>query len=497
MKSTLNIILLLFILLVPVPCSAQGMRTIEAPAVTLDWPDAKELWTWQQLRQHWGKKWDYRTDFGFDESFVVPALMGKDDDILVNGNFICSQRSYTYLSPRGYTLAAGDFWRATRDVDSDILFCIMADRVSHLATRAEDDAEKKSYLENRVAPRVEKISENEYIISSRKGAITDKGVIPRHFRTIDAYVRDGGIITTSGYLDGLGPLLLKGEVSEKTFREEQLAAYREVYHFAFCGKGTVDDNPKVVKDYMARIARNKEQTSCWNMEAITPLSQIAYERERENHPEKFYSFGGYRDLNSIRATLGLPQVKVPGLNEGKFPNTNAGVATGKSVAKVLEKAAGRKWSDVLKERGGEHVYRADIEFGDVTVSYLIDHTWHKEAAIHAMLNYSTLISQSGLKPEELAASLNPRRNLVGDFDLWQRPQLDDNGLPVKGSENSFVTFMRGNSVVTLWLSGYDNEVYDLRPLARAIDKLLVEGMRKAGEPLTKEQDYLKEDAEKK
>ena len=57
--------------------------------------------------------------------------------------------------------------------------------------------------------------------------------------------------------------------------------------------------------------------------------------------------------------------------------------------------------------------------------------------------------------------------------------------------------MRGNSVVTLWLSGYDNEVYDLRPLARAIDKLLVEGMRKAGEPLTKEQDYLKEDAEKK
>ena len=86
---------------------------------------------------------------------------------------------------------------------------------------------------------------------------------------------------------------------------------------------------------------------------------------------------------------------------------------------------------------------------------------------------------------------------MGDFDLWQRPRLDDNGLPVKGSENSFVTFMRGNSVVTLWLSGYDNEVYDLRPLARAIDKLLVEGMRKAGEPLTKEQDYLKEDAEKK
>ena len=497
MKSILNTIALLLVSLSPVSYAALMVRTVDAPAVVRDWPEAKEVWTWQQLRKQWGKRWDYTTGSGCKEMYRIPSVKDEDARILVNGNFLCSQSSYVYLSPKGYTLADGNFWRVTRNVDADVLFRIMASKQGYHATKAEDDAKTKAYLESSDGPRVEKISENEYIFSGCMCAMTEKGQLSTHFRIITAYLRDNRMVTTAGCLDGTGPWILRGEVSEKAFREEQLAAYREVYDFAFGGKGAVDDNPKVVNDYQAIITRNRGETARWNLEAMTPLSQTAYMRERENHPEKFYSFGGYRDLNSIRATLGLPQFQLPGLDEGKFPNTNAGVATGKSVAKVLEKAARRKRSIILREEGGEHEYCADIEFGDVTVSYLIEHTWHREEAIHAMLNYATLVSQEGLKPEELAASLNPRRNLVGDFDLWKRPQLDDNGLPVKGSENSFVTFMRGNSVVTLWLSEYGNEVYDLRPLARAIDKLLVEGMRKAGEPLTREQDYLKEEKKQK
>ena len=75
-----------------------------------------------------------------------------------------------------------------------------------------------------------------------------------------------------------------------------------------------------------------------------------------------------------------------------------------------------------------------------------------------------------------------------------RQLMDDEGLPVKGSEKRSIYFTRGNTAVGVFT---DNPAFNVLPAARAIDKLLVEGMRKAGEPLTKEQDYLKEDAEKK
>ena len=83
---------------------------------------------------------------------------------------------------------------------------------------------------------------------------------------------------------------------------------------------------------------------------------------------------------------------------------------------------------------------------------------------------------------------------VGEYAVRLKPFVDTDGLPVKGSEKRSIYFTRGNTAVGVFT---DNPAFNVLPAARAIDKLLVEGMRKAGEPLTKEQDYLKEGKKQK
>ena len=94
----------------------------------------------------------------------------------------------------------------------------------------------------------------------------------------------------------------------------------------------------------------------------------------------------------------------------------------------------------------------------------------------------------------LESSMESAGDAVGELAVRWRESIGEDGLPVKGSQKRSVFFTRGNTAVGVFSH---DPCFNALPIARAIDKLLVEGMRKAGEPLTKEQDYLKEDAEKK
>lgn len=96
--------------------------------------------------------------------------------------------------------------------------------------------------------------------------------------------------------------------------------------------------------------------------------------------------------------------------------------------------------------------------------------------------------------EQLPDMLEFAEGVAGEHTIRMRQPIGEDGLPVKGSEKRSIYFTRGNTAVGVFT---DNPAFNVLPAARAIDKLLVEGMRKAGEPLTREQDYLKEDKGKK
>ncbi|MDO5451156.1 MAG: hypothetical protein Q4F30_09730 [Akkermansia sp.] len=96
--------------------------------------------------------------------------------------------------------------------------------------------------------------------------------------------------------------------------------------------------------------------------------------------------------------------------------------------------------------------------------------------------------------KELPDMLEFAEGVAGEHTIRMRQLIGEDGLPVKGSEKRSIYFTRGNTAVGVFT---DDPAFNVLPLAREIDKLLVEGMRKAGEPLTREQDYLKEDKGKK
>ena len=176
----------------------------------------------------------------------------------------------------------------------------------------------------------------------------------------------------------------------------------------------------------------------------------------------------------------------------------------KRVAKVLNRDNG--WHFAVPEPPANDkffhlVYMAGGSEGDTGVHVHIAHLLDSFQAKRAMYTFVTAKGDDGELEERFKTAdeiIQAVRQLpkppVGEYAVRLKPFVDTDGLPVKGSEKRSIYFTRGNTAVAVWT---DNPAFNGLPAAREIDKLLVEGMRKAGEPLTREQEYLKEEKKQK
>ncbi len=239
------------------------------------------------------------------------------------------------------------------------------------------------------------------------------------------------------------------------------------------------------------------------------------ERDPRYADRKWHEYLMFSVGNEIAEKGLIPRERIPG-EKAVIPNVNEGLylqtRCTDRLAKLLEKASGCQVGAISGDgakpiRGSMTFHLGDYE--DERYVYMwVAHAYSYYQAGRCMYTMTSFLDNGPLPrtgqgkdgkmhiltPDELLALLEPAGDAVGEQCMRLRATVDDEGLPVKGSEKRSIYFTRGNTAVALFTDEPDINVL---PLARAIDKLLVEGMRKAGEPLTKEQDYLKEDAEKK
>ena len=346
--------------------------------------------------------------------------------------------------------------------------------------------------------RAERIGPDEYIITRCEKLQSSAGRVSRDIRVIAAYIKERNILVHSvSEHPGLGEMMLTHpEVTESLLREQHLALFREIYAYVFEGKGTAAQaGPDKEESFFQELNGLRNVDEQRRLRARFSEWKRALEDEAGAHPERF--LGRMKDGNipdEYAAYFHLPELS----QEGVFPNINSGVAAGEQAVKALVKSVYGKKAKVTEVEGGIHASRAEVKVGEETLFIRVEHLPYRHMAMYRLLYCYPGYWRSPHAESKLAA-VRQGRGLVGDFDLWRAPLLDENGIPVEHSGNNLVVFLRGNTLVELrmkelWQPDRD---FDLRPLARAIDKLLVEGMRKAGEPLTREQDYLKEEKKQK
>ena len=221
-----------------------------------------------------------------------------------------------------------------------------------------------------------------------------------------------------------------------------------------------------------------------------------------------------RDGTMIMDQLGIK----PGFGHPAYPNANEGMHLRASLPSLLEKdfaKLGKAGTVVVRQEfKKKELVSYTVRIGKHRVHVFIGYTYNRDQATRLMCQFRSYSDASGrhyftqgvyfgngsgdsgrpFTPEELADGTESAGDAVGEFAIRMRHVISDEGLPVKGSEKRSIYFTRGNTAVGVFT---DNPAFNVLPAARAIDKLLVEGMRKAGEPLTKEQDYLKEGKKQK
>ena len=345
--------------------------------------------------------------------------------------------------------------------------------------------------------RIEQIGQDEYVISSAQRLHSSQGNLSRPFRLLRGYIKGKKLIACDmDYQYGIGDWLLENpDLTEADIREIQLKAFREIYSFAFENKGNITKAGEETERLLSLANKQFTQDEYWMIRAGLPEWERQLGDEFVAHPNRFLCKMEDGEIpNEYEEYFHLHELS----QKGVFPNINSGVAAGEQAVKALVKSVYGKKAKVTGVEGGIHASRAEVKVGEETLFIRVEHLPHRHMAMYRLLYCYPGYWRSPHAESKLAA-VRQGRGLVGDFDLWRAPLLDENGIPIKNSGNNLVVFLRGNTLVELrmkelWQPDRD---FDLRPLARAIDKLLVEGMRKAGEPLTREQDYLKEEKKKK
>ena len=240
------------------------------------------------------------------------------------------------------------------------------------------------------------------------------------------------------------------------------------------------------------------------------LQQIRQRRrlEDQNWLNRQWRWSGYygNPSKTMKAMGVAPLVK-----PGRVPNVNYRAQGFKELRKQLETLIAKQSGAVVhlhKCVDNGEIVEWDFCLGDKSrVHVSMANAYSSTQAMKMMYtyperffddNFGGLSREIGLDHkyncEQLPDMLEFAEGVAGEHTIRMRQLIGEDGLPVKGSEKRSIYFTRGNTAVGVFT---DNPAFNVLPAARAIDKLLVEGMRKAGEPLTKEQDYLKEDAEKK
>ena len=176
----------------------------------------------------------------------------------------------------------------------------------------------------------------------------------------------------------------------------------------------------------------------------------------------------------------------------------------KNVAKMLNRGNGRHFElpePPVNDKFFHIAYRESGSEKDTGVHVRVAHLLDTFQAKRVMYAFVTAKGDDGNLEERfktadeiIQAVQQLPKPPVGEYAVRLKPFVDTDGLPVKGSEKRSIYFTRGNTAVAVWT---ENPTFNVLPAAREIDKLLVEGMRKAGEPITKEQDYLKEEKKQK
>ena len=227
----------------------------------------------------------------------------------------------------------------------------------------------------------------------------------------------------------------------------------------------------------------------------------------------------WRAVHLDDGTMIMDQLGIkPGFGHPAYPNANEGMHLRASLPSLLEKdfaKLGKAGTVVVRQEfKKKELVSYTVRSGKHRVHVFIGYTYNRDQATRLMCQFRSYSDASGrhyftqgvyfgngsgdsgrpFTPEELADGTESAGDAVGEFAIRMRHAISDEGLPVKGSEKRSIYFTRGNTAVALFTDEPDINVL---PLARAIDKLLVEGMRKAGEPLTREQDYLKEEKKQK
>ncbi|MDO5451222.1 MAG: hypothetical protein Q4F30_10075 [Akkermansia sp.] len=207
------------------------------------------------------------------------------------------------------------------------------------------------------------------------------------------------------------------------------------------------------------------------------------------------------DLLGLKPGLGTPAY--PNVNEGKQDWANARYKLERGLADATKSKA-----SAIPVRTKPQLSSYEISCGKSMVYAYIAHAYNRDqatrlachfpsfgdAACHQRFMPRTGHESHWMKPEEVVACTESAGDAVGEFAIRMRHVISDEGLPVKGSEKRSIYFTRGNTAVAVFT---EDPAINVLPAAREIDKMLAEGLREHGVPLTKEQDYLKEEKKQK
>ena len=342
---------------------------------------------------------------------------------------------------------------------------------------------------NICSPRLEKISDDEYIVTKLDCTYTPecngKAVM---FRSICAYIKgDKVLICFNRSSIGIGLRICQEPAfSAWTFREEQLYALRRLYEFYFLKKISGKELNDEAKRRLTLLDKMRDKESDWTVDKQWMAWHNSHMSGNGSFMQEFWVYRGNYGIR-ISGALKLPELS----EKVVWPNVNVGVWT-KGIAAKLRKLTGDTWHEVSTD-GGENSYTALLhnEKRDVGVRVMLYHHYSVAAAREWVLSmcayepdledrkfgmvgtpFNSKLSQRETV-EDLVSMLKVNPGWVGDMDFCFHPLVDDWGVAVEGSEKRAVYFVRGNTGVAVFA---DKAEYDVLPIARAIDADLVKGM---------------------
>lgn len=337
-------------------------------------------------------------------------------------------------------------------------------------------------------PLLEKISEDEYIITVNEYVINPEGWQNIPVRVIRAYIHKGAVLCSlRKKCVGLGLRFYNNpKLSAEQFREEQIQVLRNLYKMYVTGEiamTALSEEALQAEDAMLRL-RDKE--SDWTVDKQWMAWHNSHMSGNGSFMQEFWVYRGNYGIR-ISGALKLPELS----EKVVWPNVNVGVWT-KGIAAKLRKLTGDTWHEVSTD-GGENSYTALLhnEKRDVGVRVMLYHHYSVAAAREWVLSmcayepdledrkfgmvgtpFNSKLSQRETV-EDLVSMLKVNPGWVGDMDFCFHPLVDDWGVEVEGSEKRAVYFVRGNTGVAVFA---DKAEYDVLPIARAIDAALVKGM---------------------